>query len=145
MTTPINIGIPSNSLGKAAHAPLSILLKALLTQLGNQDVNTVERDGAIAHTPSINVKALLDALGEATTETSQTPDSSFQANAPPYPPLTQVTKPNLTTAETAYYLDRKPQTLRGWACHSGSGPLEPKRIGGILAWSTDSVKKVAGV
>lgn len=63
----------------------------------------------------------------------------------PFPPLALVNKPNLTTAETAYYLNRRPQTLRGWACNSGSGPLVPKRIGGLLAWSTASVKALAGV
>ena len=67
-----------------------------------------------------------------------------QFNAP-FPPLEQVTKPNLTTAETAHYLNRRPQTLRGWACHSGTGPLVPKRIGGLLAWSTATVKTLAGV
>jgi len=62
-----------------------------------------------------------------------------------YPPLELVTKPNLTTAELAYYLDRAPQTLRGWACRSGTGPMKPKRIGGILAWSTAEAKALAGV
>ncbi len=59
-------------------------------------------------------------------------------------PLEQVTKPNLTTAETAYYLNRRPQTLRCWACHE-NGPLRPSRIGGLLAWSTATVKALAGV
>jgi hypothetical protein len=62
-----------------------------------------------------------------------------------YQPLELVTKPNLTTAELAYYLNRAPQTLRGWACRSGTGPIKPKRIGGILAWSTKEVKALAGV
>ena len=73
-----------------------------------------------------------------------------EANAPqqfnaPYPPLEQVTKPNLTTGELAYYLNRRPQTLRGWACYSGTGPIQAKRIGGILAWSTVEAKALAGV
>lgn len=63
----------------------------------------------------------------------------------PFPPLALVTKPNLTTAEVAYYLDRAPQTCRIWACRSGTGPLVPKRVGGLLAWSTDTVKELAGV
>lgn len=63
----------------------------------------------------------------------------------PFPPLALVNKPNLTTAETAYYLNRRPQTLRGWACNSGSGPLIPKRIGGLLAWNTVSVKTLVGL
>lgn len=62
-----------------------------------------------------------------------------------YAPLEQVTKPNLTTAELAYYLNRAPQTLRGWACRSGTGPMKPKRIGGILAWCTREAKALAGV
>ena len=62
-----------------------------------------------------------------------------------YLPLERVTKPNLTTAELAYYLNRSPQTLRGWACRSGTGPMKPKRIGGILAWSTAETKALAGV
>ena len=62
-----------------------------------------------------------------------------------YAPLEQVTKPNLTTAELAYYLNRSPQTLRGWACRTGTGPMKPKRIGGILAWSTAETKALAGV
>ena len=62
-----------------------------------------------------------------------------------FPPLEQITKPNLTTAELAYYLNRRPQTLRGWACHSGTGPMVPKRICGLLAWSTAETKALAGV
>ena len=62
----------------------------------------------------------------------------------PYPPLALVNKPNLTTAETAYYLNRRPQTLRGWACLE-NGPLRPSRIGGLLAWNTATVKALAGV
>lgn len=61
-----------------------------------------------------------------------------------YLPLEQVTRPNLTTAETAYYLNRRPQTLRGWACLE-NGPLRPRRIGGLLAWATVEVKALAGV
>lgn len=63
-----------------------------------------------------------------------------------YLPLEQVTKPNLTTAETAYYLNRRPQTLRGWAClENFPAGLRCKRIGGILAWPTAEVKALAGV
>jgi len=61
-----------------------------------------------------------------------------------YLPLEQVTRPNLKTEEAAYYLSRRPQTLRAWACME-NGPLRPKRIHGILAWSTAEVKALAGV
>jgi hypothetical protein len=60
-----------------------------------------------------------------------------------YLPLEQVTKPNLTTNECAYYLNRKPQTLRIWACLK-NGPIHPRRIGGHLAWPTAEVKALTG-
>ncbi len=61
-----------------------------------------------------------------------------------YLPLEQVTRPNLTTAETAHYLNRRPQTLRGWACLE-NGPIRPRRIGGLLAWSTSEIKALVGI
>jgi hypothetical protein len=61
-----------------------------------------------------------------------------------YPPLNEVTRPNLTTAECAFYLNRKPQTLRIWSCLE-NGPMRPMRIGGLLAWPTATVKALAGV
>jgi hypothetical protein len=68
-----------------------------------------------------------------------------QQPAAPFPPLEQVTKPNLKTSEAAFYLNRATQTLNIWACRSGTGPMVPKRIGGRLAWSTAEVKALAGV
>lgn len=61
-----------------------------------------------------------------------------------YQPLKQVTKPNLKTEEAAYYLNRRPQTLRGWACLE-NGPLRPMRINGRLAWPVSELKRVLGV
>ncbi len=79
------------------------------------------------------------------TETHHSIQAMREATAPQqFPPLEQVTRPNLTTAETAYYLNRRPQTLRGWACLE-NGPLRPTRIGGLLAWNTATVKALAGV
>lgn len=62
---------------------------------------------------------------------------------PPFPPLSLVNKPNLTTAELAYYLNRREQTLRGWACNE-DGPLRPLRINGRLAWPVADLRKVLG-
>ena len=72
------------------------------------------------------------------------PASTLVKRAAQYLPLESVNKPNLTTAECAFYLNRQPQTLRGWACHE-NGPLRPARIGGLLAWSTATVKELTGV
>lgn len=61
-----------------------------------------------------------------------------------YPAIETITKPNLTTSEAAYYLDRRPQTLREWACYEG-GPIRPKRINGRLAWPVAELRRVLGV
>jgi hypothetical protein len=60
------------------------------------------------------------------------------------PPLGQVNRPNLRTEEAAFYLNRRPQTLRAWACLE-NGPIRPRRIGGLLAWPTVEIKALAGV
>lgn len=67
-----------------------------------------------------------------------------QKFTPPFPELALVTKPNLTTGEAAYYLNRAAQTLRGWACLE-NGPIRPRRVGGLLAWPTVEIKALAGV
>jgi hypothetical protein len=69
---------------------------------------------------------------------------AMQALQAKYPPLQAVTRPNLKTEEAAHYLNRRPQTLRAWACLE-NGPIRPKRIQGILAWNTAEIKALAGV
>ena len=48
-------------------------------------------------------------------------------------------KRTLTTDEAAEALNRKPQTLRIWAC-KGYGPLTPVRVNGRLAWNRADVE-----
>lgn len=43
------------------------------------------------------------------------------------------------TAAAAFYLNRKPQTLRTWAC-SESGLLRPTRINGRLSWNVKEIR-----
>jgi hypothetical protein len=54
-------------------------------------------------------------------------------------PLERVINPTVPTDAAAYYLDRKPQTLRAWACHE-HGPLRPIRINGRLAWPVAGIR-----
>ncbi len=58
--------------------------------------------------------------------------------------LEKETRFALSTAEAAHHLNRKPQTLRGWAC-SDDGPLRPLRINSRLAWPVAELKRVLGV
>lgn len=62
-----------------------------------------------------------------------------------FPPLEFVNRPAVDTAAAAYYLSRRPQTLRGWACKTGTGPLVPIRINGRLAWKLSDIKQLLGV
>lgn len=67
-----------------------------------------------------------------------------QATAPKFLPLAHETRPAVDTAAAAYYLSRKQQTLRGWACLE-NGPLRPLRINGRLAWPVADLRRVLGV
>ena len=58
-----------------------------------------------------------------------------------FPPLETVTRPTVPTAQAAYYLDRKPQTIRAWACLK-NGALRPVRINGRLAWKVADIKNL---
>ena len=62
----------------------------------------------------------------------------------PFPSLEVVTCPAVNTAAAAYYLNRRPQTLRGWACLE-NGPLRPIRVHGRLAWKVADLRRVLGV
>lgn len=63
---------------------------------------------------------------------------------PPFPPLESVTRPTVPTAQAAYYLERRPQTLRGWACHE-DGPIRPLRVNSRLHWKTGDIRRLLGV
>lgn len=59
-------------------------------------------------------------------------------------PLEQETRAALPTSDTAYHLNRQPQTLRIWACRE-NGPIRPHRVNGRLAWPTAEIRRVLGV
>lgn len=67
-----------------------------------------------------------------------------QQSALQFTPLAQEQRTHVDTAATAYYLNRRPQTLRGWACLE-NGPLRPIRIMGRLAWPVAEIKALMGV
>lgn len=59
-------------------------------------------------------------------------------------PLELEHRPTVATDAAAHYLNRRPQTLRGWACLE-NGPIRPIRINGRLAWKTDDLRRLLGV
>ena len=69
-----------------------------------------------------------------------------QATATTFPPLAQEQRTHVDTNAAAYYLNRRPQTLRSW--HSrGDFPtagLRPLVLNGRLSWSVTAIKAVLG-
>ncbi|HNJ93074.1 MAG TPA: DNA-binding protein, partial [Nitrosomonas sp.] len=52
--------------------------------------------------------------------------------------IERITRPSLSTEEAAFYLNRKPQTLRCWAMRE-NGLIRPLRINGRLAWPVKEI------
>jgi hypothetical protein len=61
-----------------------------------------------------------------------------------FPTLESVTRPAVDTAAAAYYLNRKEQTLRVWACLE-NGPILPLRVHGRLSWPVVELRRILGV
>ena len=80
------------------------------------------------------------------TATNQTPvlPEALAAHNQQFPPHESLTRPTVPTEQAAYYLDRKPRTMRAWACLD-NGAIRPLRINGRLAWPVKEIKKVLGV
>ena len=58
-----------------------------------------------------------------------------------YTTLDLITSTVLPTDAAAFYLNRKSQTLRAWACFE-NGPIRPVRINGRLAWYVADILKL---
>ena len=56
-------------------------------------------------------------------------------------PIEQELRSHVDTACAAFHLNRKPQTLRLWACLE-NGPIRPIRVHGRLAWPLDQIKEL---
>ena len=71
----------------------------------------------------------------------ETVTNQLPAKSQVFPPLDQVNRPTVPTDAAAYYLNRRPQTLRAWACLE-NGALRPIRICGRLAWKVSDIKSL---
>lgn len=60
------------------------------------------------------------------------------------PALADEDRPAVDTAAAAHYLNRRPQTLRKWAAYQ-TGPVNPIRINGRLAWPVKELRCLLGV
>ena len=71
------------------------------------------------------------------------PKEAPPANTQVFPPLEQVTRPHVPTEQAAYYLNRRPQTLREWAMTGKV--IKPLRLNGRLAWPVAAIRAALGV
>ena len=78
-------------------------------------------------------------MKNAANQSAVSPATSTPHNLQPYPPLEQVTRPTVPTDAAAYYLNRRPQTLRACACLE-NGAIRPVRINSRLAWPVASIR-----
>ena len=70
------------------------------------------------------------------TTTTTTPSAAI--------PLDREIRVTLPTNEAAHQINRRPQTLRRWAC-LGDGPIKPIRLNGRLAWPVAELRRLLGV
>jgi len=75
------------------------------------------------------------------TVTNQSPVLPEARASHQYPPIEVLTRSAVTTQEAAYYLSRRPQTLRAWSCLE-NGPLRPIHLNGRLAWKVSDIKSL---
>ena len=64
-------------------------------------------------------------------------------NRHPITPIEIETRTVVDTATAAIHLNRKPQTLRVWACYE-DGPIRPIRLHGRLAWPVAEIRRLLG-
>ena len=71
-------------------------------------------------------------------------DTRRAAHEAKFPPLELENRPAVDTAAAAYYLNRRAQTLRTWACRE-DGPVRPIRVNGRLMWPVAQLRELLGV
>lgn len=71
-------------------------------------------------------------------------NGKYKSGDEAFPTLDSETRAAVPTDCAAHHLNRKPQTLRGWACRE-DGPLRPIRVHGRLAWSVRELRRLLGV
>ncbi len=77
------------------------------------------------------------------TATHNSAEARQGATSDKFPPLEQVNRPHVPTEQAAYYLNRRPQTLREWAMTGKV--IQPHRLNGRLAWPVAELRRVLGV
>jgi hypothetical protein len=105
------------------------------------------RAATALHEAAICIAALnarIESLEGAIRTDEQSPPlirNVLPCQSPASPSIDAENRSHVDTAEAAAWLNRKPQTLRTWACYE-NGPLRPVRINGRLAWAVADIRRV---
>ena len=91
---------------------------------------------------AIGAEGLKADMQTATLHSTDAPKATFLS----FTPLALEHRPAVDTATAAHYLNRRPQTLRGWAsAETFPDGLRPLRVHGRLAWPVDGIRRALGV
>jgi hypothetical protein len=125
---------------RVLHLHMDDSLSKMLTQLaGSLTILARERDKLAA-----TLTRLDTAVEQLRDEVSMLRSQLSMQTVPtcvPFSSLASETREHVDTACAAFYLGRKAQTLRKWACYE-NGPVRPLRIHGRLAWSVADLRRV---
>ena len=83
----------------------------------------------------------MNATSYPSTSPTTPPQSGSSKVHGTFPPIDGEARSHVETATAAYWLNRKPQTLRAWASQE-NGPLRPTRVHGRLAWSVSEIRTI---
>ena len=131
--------------------PLTLVGMALAACLASAAAEGLAPAEGQAGSTALSLPLLMEAVKTATKLASSSGvNSAAVANeaglnvAASFPPLEHETRPTVSTAAAAHYLNRQPQTLRAWAS-AGNGPVEPLRVNGRLQWPTKKLRELLEV
>ena len=82
------------------------------------------------------VVAAVDCQSHAAEVLSKMPPQRF-------PALADEVREVVPTDCAAFHLNRRPQTLRLWACYE-TGPIRPVRVNGRLGWRVAEIRRLLG-
>jgi len=68
-------------------------------------------------------------------------EAATRAAGTPFGPIENETRSHVDTACAAFWLNRKEQTLRGWASKE-NGPIRPIKVNGRNAWAVADIRRI---
>jgi hypothetical protein len=106
-------------------------------------LNKIKMEATFSHHVAdllMMLNSRLDEIEKKIDEAKESQSKEPTLIARPDVEITQETRTHVDTNTAARWLNRKPQTLRQWACLE-NGPIRPMRLNGRLAWAVSDISK----